>query len=360
MKILFLVKRFYTNKDLIEDSFGRLFHFPAILAELGHECVVFALDFDNKTATSVLKENVEFNTIPVRSLWRLPSTRELYRKMVETGADIIFTSGDSYLGYLGLLLAERMSARTVFDLYDDYAFFGTNRIPFMRTLLRTAVRKSDLLVCASEPVARKYGAHRQDTVVIQNGVDTGIFRPEEKNRAREGAGVPAGDTVVGYFGSIHKPRGIDDLTAAIQALRAKGQDIRLLLAGRDFGEVSLSDPWIDYRGMVGQGDVVELINACDVVTIPYKDTELIRMTNACKLMEYIACRVPVVTTDVSDYGSYFPASFNCVSRPADPESLGEAIANQIRNRNVVAGERVVSWHDLAARLEENIKRLPID
>ena len=106
LKILFLVKRFYTNKDLIEDSFGRLYYFPAILAELGHECAVFALDFKNTTATTVRKENVEFNTIPLKSFWRVPLMLGLYRKLVGTGPDVVFTSGDSYIGYLGLLLSD--------------------------------------------------------------------------------------------------------------------------------------------------------------------------------------------------------------------------------------------------------------
>ena len=273
-------------------------------------------------------------------------------------ADIVFTSGDSYIGYLGLQLSERLSSATVFDLYDDYAYFGSNRIPFMRTLLRNAVSQSDLVVCASEPVEKKYGAYQENTLLVQNGVDNEIFSPEEKSDAREKANVSTEDSIVGYFGSIHKPRGVDDLIAAIQRLRAQGRDIKLLMAGRDYGEVSLRYPWIDYRGMVEQTDVVTLINSCDVVTIPYKDTELIRMTNACKLMEYIACRVPVVVSDVSDYASYFPESFGCVSRPADPESLAEAIANQLQYRKVVADERVVSWQDLVARLDQNIKTRP--
>ena len=58
------------------------------------------------------------------------------------------------------------------------------------------------------------------------------------------------------------------------------------MAGLDLGEVDLDRPWIDYRGMVDQADLVPLINACDVVTIPYRDTELIRMTNACKYTRY--------------------------------------------------------------------------
>jgi glycosyltransferase involved in cell wall biosynthesis len=357
LKIVFLVKRFYTNKDLIDDQFGRLFYFPSILAEMGHECVVFALDSRNKAELSVRKNNVQYYTIPVKSFSRLPLMRKLFRTLCRSEADVVFSSGDSYIGYLGLRLSKRLSAKAVFDIYDDYSHFGTNKLPFMRTLLRNAVRKSDLVVCASESIQEKYRINQENTLLVQNGVDSRIFKPQEKRIARERSGVNGGDIVVGYFGSIHKPRGVDDLIAAIEHLRAQGRDVKLLMAGRDYGDVSLDHPWIDHRGMVKQEDVVALINSCDVVTIPYKDTEIIRMTNACKLMEYFACGVPVVVSDVSDYASYFPESFACVSRPSDPQSLADAIAKQLESGKVVDADSVISWEKLAARLDKRFRQL---
>jgi glycosyltransferase involved in cell wall biosynthesis len=357
LKIVFLVKRFYTNKDLIEDRFGRLFYFPSILAEMGHECVVFALDFRNKTELSVCKHNVQFHTIPVKSFWRLLLMRKLIGKLCRSEADVVFSSGDSYIGYLGLRLSKQLSAKAVFDIYDDYSHFGTNKLPFMRTLLRNTVSKSDLVVCASESILEKYRTYQENALLVQNGVDGRVFKPQDKRIARERAGVNSDDIVVGYFGSIHKPRGVDDLIAAIDRLRTQGRDIKLLMAGRKFRDVGLNYPWIDFRGMVKQENVVAFINSCDVVTIPYKDTEIIRMTNACKLMEYFACGVPVVVSDVSDYASYFPESFACVSRPSDPESLADAIAKQLESGKVVDSDSLISWEKLAARLDKHFRQL---
>lgn len=357
MKIIFFVKRFYTNKDLIEDEFGRLFYFPSILGKKGYECVVFALDFKNRTEVSISKNNVRFYSVPVKSFWRLPLMYRLFRELKTTKADFVFSSGDSYIGYLGLLLSRRLSSKAVFDIYDDYAFFGTNKAPFMRTMLRIAAGKSDLVVCASESIQKKYSAYQKNILVVENGVDSQVFRPEEKTIARKKSNVMNEDIVVGYFGSIHKPRGADDLIEAIKRLRAKGQDVKLLMAGRDYGEVSMNYPWVDYRGMVEQKHLVAMINSCDVVAMPYKNTKLMSMTNACKLMEYIACGVPVVVSNVADYADYFPKSFDCVSEPADPASLARVIANQLKNRNVVDEKRIVSWEKLASRLESNFNKL---
>ena len=41
MKILFLAKRQYTAKDLLDDQFGRLFEIPKELAKLAMMFVVF-------------------------------------------------------------------------------------------------------------------------------------------------------------------------------------------------------------------------------------------------------------------------------------------------------------------------------
>jgi glycosyltransferase involved in cell wall biosynthesis len=357
LKIVFLVKRFYTNKDLIEDRFGRLFYFPTVLGEMGHDCEIIAVDARNSAAIDVRQNNVRFRTLTRRSFWRLLSPASLCSKLQLSDADVVFSSGDSYYGYLGLRLARHLAAKAVFDIYDDYANFGSNKLPFLRTMLKTAASKSDLLVCASEPIYDTYSALQSNAVVAQNGVDSRVFMSKEKRSARSDAGLGIDDIVVGYFGSIHNLRGIDDLIAAIQLLRAQGQDVRLLLAGHDYGDADITSPWIDFRGMVDQDEVVTLINACDVVTIPYKDTEIIRMTNACKLMEYFACQVPVVVTDVSDYASYFPEQFACVAKPSSPASLAAAIRNQLENRNVVNADAVISWQKVTAQLDIRIRQL---
>jgi glycosyltransferase involved in cell wall biosynthesis len=289
------------------------------------------------------QDNVRFRTLTKRSFWRLPSAASLCSKLDLSDADVVFSSGDSYCGYLGLRLARHLSAKAVFDIYDDYANFGSNKLPFMRSMLTTAASESDLLVCASESIRDTYSALQANAVIAQNGVDSHVFAPEEKQSARTSAGLGNNEAVVGYFGSIHNLRGIDDLIAAIELLRAEDRDVKLLLAGRDYGDADLKRPWIDYRGMVDQDEVVTLINACDVVTIPYKDTDIIR--------------IPVVVTDVSDYASYFPAQFSCVAKPSDPASLAEAIGNQLENGNVVDAAAVISWEKVTAQLDAQIRRL---
>ena len=45
MNILVICKRRYTNKDLINDRFGRLYHFPRVWKEAGHAITLLAADY---------------------------------------------------------------------------------------------------------------------------------------------------------------------------------------------------------------------------------------------------------------------------------------------------------------------------
>lgn len=111
MKVLFLCKRFYTSKDLIEDKFGRLFHIPVQLAHLGAKVSVIALDYRNAHVTEKVIEAVPFRAEPATAT-RLVSV--IFRLRDCIGAlkpDVIIASGDSHIGLLGRFLSSSVGAK---------------------------------------------------------------------------------------------------------------------------------------------------------------------------------------------------------------------------------------------------------
>ncbi|MCU0974490.1 MAG: hypothetical protein MUF80_11140, partial [Burkholderiales bacterium] len=64
MRVFFLAKRYYTNKDLLEDRFGRLFHLPVQLAAQGANVAVTAMDYRNPEPYQMHAEGVSFRTAP--------------------------------------------------------------------------------------------------------------------------------------------------------------------------------------------------------------------------------------------------------------------------------------------------------
>jgi glycosyltransferase involved in cell wall biosynthesis len=254
---------------------------------------------------------------------------------------------------LGRLLSKRLNAELVFDVYDDYTEFGSNKLACMKRVFFRSLKKSSLVVFASSSLSEKYDAHCKSSILIENGVDTQIFRPMQLEDCRSAYDLPMGVEIVGYFGTIHAPRGTDVLVEAIRTLR-KERDVLLILSGHIDGEVEIEADFVKYFGMLPQSQVAELVNACNVVALPYRDLEVMRMTNACKLMEYAACEKTVVCSDIHGYCHY--ASEGVVlAKPGDAVDLARALKEALVGRNSSTTISVLSWGLLAKRLDHRLR-----
>jgi glycosyltransferase involved in cell wall biosynthesis len=169
--------------------------------------------------------------------------------------------------------------------------------------------------------------------------------------------IPSDETVIGYFGSITQQRGINTLLQAFEEIRRALPSTRLLLAGRSSSDIQLIDPGVDYRGFVSQKEVPTLISACDVVVIPYTRDPLIDATNACKISEYLACGVPVVTTRISNMAEIFPNTPQILAEPGNATSLSAAITFQLNNRIIFPLSHSWTWSELAKNVEATLSGL---
>jgi glycosyltransferase involved in cell wall biosynthesis len=347
MRILFICKRYYTNKDLIADKIGRLYHLPKQLAGLGAEVMILALDYRNSETEELTEKRHYFRTVPA-SAAKLPGVPlHLYRVTKSFLPDIIVASGDSHIGFLGLLIARKLKVPFVFDVYDYYPAFKGNRIPGLKSMFHASVRRADLVLCASGSLEQKLKPINRRTLLVENGVDTALFRPLDMNEARRALGLAADGLYVGYFGTIEPSRGPLLLEAA-RLLREGRPELRLLLAGEVRG-VDLSAPWITHYGNVQQTQVPRLINACDVVTIPYASTPFNDHCGACKIAEYLACGKPVVTTRVSDHERMFVDSPSSLC-DLTPESMADALRRQLQNRESARFPKDLAWDAIGKKL----------
>ena len=352
MKIVFLCKRYYTNKDLLEDRFGRLFHLPLELARLGHGVSVLALDYRGSAPREEFIDGVEFHTIP-STLTRFPMALPRLRRLVKKfGPDVIIASGDSHIGFIGSRLASKVGARFVFDVYDYYPVFPGNRIPGMRAMFNSALRRADLVLCASIPLLNKLSPTCAKAVLIENGVDRQVFRPLDKSRAREAMGLSHDIPVVGYFGSVTPNQG-PLLFEAVRQLRAAFPGIVVLLAGRVNG-CDISQPFIIYKGLLPQRDLPQLIAACDIVTVPYARNPQIDMSGACKIAEYLACERPIVATRVAGHHEILSEVPQSIFEP-NASDLAMAIRQQLGEQITMRFPNELDWHSVGRKL---MRKLP--
>ena len=190
--------------------------------------------------------------------------------------------------------------------------------------------------------------------LVENGVVASLFTPADMMQARNALGLSTEPLFVGYFGSINAGRG-PLLIDACRIARKKSPSLQLLLAGNVDG-VDLREPWVTYLGDRPQREIPALINACNVVAIPYADTPFNRMCGACKIAEYLACAKPVVATRVSDHALMFADAPSSLCDPT-PESMAEALLRQLSGGVCAAFPRHLTWSAIGAKLQDSLQSL---
>lgn len=349
MSILWLGKRFYTNKDALRERFGRIYQLPRYWQAMGQEVRLWLVDYHTRESVRADDGGMQIVSAPAFS-------RGTFRQMLATvmvrRADCIVASGDCYLGMLGWLLARLSGAAFVFDVYDKYdEFAGYRRFPWFDPF-SFLLRHADGLIFASQTLPERLAMPAAKPFhVAPNGVDAALFRAGDMLESRRILGLPPDIALVGYFGSMEPDRGVADLIAAVAKLRESGTPVELLLAGKAAGGLNLSAPWIRYLGMVPHTQMPLLLNACDIVTVPYRLGAFMDMGASCKIAEYLACRRPVVATATPNFSANFPVQAAALGpalcRASDPQDLARALAYQLKARIVPPLARNLHWETIA-------------
>ena len=356
MKFALLTKRHYTNKDILDDRFGRLFHLPDQLVKLGHEGLVITGDLHEKRDEKWRINGLDFYSKPLTLAGLYGFFNYTYHLLQKERPQVLLSSSDTYWGYLGLRLARKLGIPFVFDVYDDYTAFGTNKIPGMKKLFFHTVKIADLVIAAGPSLQEFLAPFNKSIVVIENGIDPQLFRPIPRTEARAELGIPLEDTVIGYFGSIEPNLGIEVLIEAVDLLRRDIPGLRLLMAGRNNLKLDFAAfDFVDYRGFLPQNIVPVLINSSNVAVIPYLPSKLKQLCNACKVAEYLACQIPIVATRMSDHVEVFNEVPQALCEPDDSGSLAAAIAIQIKSPMLVAFQDDLTWKRLAEKLSSTLE-----
>lgn len=367
MKIAFLCKRRYMDKDVVADRYGRLYEIPYQLSRLGHTVEAFCLDYQKGGAEQVLHQ-----ASPGSLRWHsrglgpgiLPGALRypwhLLRTLRGFAPDIVVGASDIPHVVLGHWLARRLGRPYVADLYDNFESFGQARIPGMVPALRCAVRSADVVVTTSGPLAcfvrETYGACG-DVFALPSSVDLSVFYPRDRQICRKHLGLPLNAKLIGTAGGLSRMKGIDTLYEAWRLLADKHPDLHLVLAGSADADLSVPQgDRVHYLGILPHASVAELFCALDVGVICVPDTPFGRYCFPQKAYEMLACALPVVASDVGAIGGLFASSPACLFRAADAAHLAQQIATQLAAPTVPAVP-IEDWGALVAKLDERLRKL---
>jgi glycosyltransferase involved in cell wall biosynthesis len=240
---------------------------------------------------------------------------------------------------------------------------------------RLSARLSSSVLYYTESMLHEW-VDRKKCVKVTAGVNLGLFRPDYDARKSLRSRLHfGGDTVIGYVGSFQEWHGVGAALQAAALLKKRGISVSLLLVGPSF-EPYLSiakalgvSEQCTFVGPVGYKEVSGYINACDILVAPYDPSKdplrrQFGMGSPLKVLEYMACEKPVVSTSVPPIDSMLGGSEAiALVEPGDPASLADALEGLILDPAKTAqmaknGSRLVaekySWTSFARILSSQI------
>ena len=355
MNILFIGKRFNTNRDALLEKFGRNYQLPLHLAAR-HNVTLWLLDYHTRHTMTAQDGPLHITSTPVRTLAFVPTYWQQVRR-TPSNVDIVIASGDCYIAWMAYQLARKLKAKFVFDVYDKYDEFGGYVRPLGFDLFGYLLQKADVRLFASRALLHELGRESTDTL-LSNGLDAGHFRPIERAQARQKLQLPDHACYVGYFGSMEPERGVQDLIAATQLLRQQGRSLELLLGGRAASGLSLNQPGIRYLGNVPFQDVPYALACCDVLAIPHRRSTFLDAAAPNKLAEAMIMERPIVATYSPNWTTNFAKQAALLApymaEPNNPSSLAAALDKQLQDKYLVPAPIDMYWPEIAIHIENHL------
>jgi glycosyltransferase involved in cell wall biosynthesis len=251
----------------------------------------------------------------------------------------------------GLFLVRSAGVPLIVTAHHTYAqqverlpsqFWKRLFIPFERSTLRRA----DKVICVSEDTQRavveRYGIAREKTVVIPNGIDTAVFRPQPD--------VERTQKSVLFLSRLEKRKGVDFLLRAMRLVASEDKSVKLFIGGKG----SLAPTLKSYVAENGLSEQVEFLGFVPDVGLPswYARVGCFVMPSVFEgfgipVLEAMACGTPVIGTNVDGIrGLIDDGKTGLLVDFGDETGLAERILR-------VCGGGFTPPTDLAERIREN-------
>jgi glycosyltransferase involved in cell wall biosynthesis len=212
------------------------------------------------------------------------------------------------------------------------------------------LRRADAVLTVSG-VLREYtislGVEPGRVHVIPNGVDAERFRPGTPDpKVRERWNLGDGP-ILGFVGGLRPWHGVEALPALLEVLVGRYPEAKLVIAGdgplRDALVLELAGRGLGenavFTGWMAHTEVAALTQTFDVALAPYPRPDHDFYFSPLKLFEYMACGVPVVSTDLGQISEVVrEGETGLLCPPGDQEAL------------VAACERLLEDPELRSRL----------
>jgi glycosyltransferase involved in cell wall biosynthesis len=232
--------------------------------------------------------------------------------------DVHINFGSLIAGYFMTRKMASLDIPTILDIYDDFPemFRRSSRVPYLLRpmsymisdfLLRKNIAACKKVTFTTASLVSPCHLPNEKSVLIPNGVDTNIFFSRSSDNLRKSLGL--GDHfVLGFVGFLANWVDFGPIFAAIRELGEEGviPNVKMLIVGKGdkFDEnIKLASDYgikdkILFVGVIPYLQVSRYISCMDVCLISFRESNDCQNSFPLKLLEYMACEKPVVSTEL--------------------------------------------------------------
>lgn len=286
-------------------------------------------EYRNRFRRMVCRENVD--GVQVVRTWLLPfPNRRSYERMLNyssfclsaviTGSllqrpdVVIATSPQLLVGLSGWWAAKIKGVPFVLEVRDlwpeSLAAVGVGDAnSFLHQTLRKIAEflyhEADQIVVVTpafrEHLTRVWKVPAEKMSVVQNGVETGLFRPRNRDaELRKQIGVE-GKFVVSFIGTIGLAHGLETVVAAAERLRGPAPEVMFMLLGEGADReriMAMAEAKklknICFVGQQAREKIPAYIAASDGCLVLLRKSEVFETVIPTKMLEFMACGRPVI------------------------------------------------------------------
>lgn len=247
--------------------------------------------------------------LTVRSLWRaigrtfryeIKDCDAIYSHFIDAGVNAAWLGSKTGIpAFMAVGESNVTMHKLTYTVFSDVLHDGLKGVVSVSTQLEKDLFEHDV-ISTETPV-----------IIAPNGIDTSLFKPSSKEKAREKLGVKESDYIISFVGAFIPRKGFDRL----QMILKKHGDWKCIFIGNGEIPVELKDGQVLFSGRIPHDQIPELISASDVFVLP---TQAEGCCNA--IIEALGCGLPVISSDRSFNDDILDET--CSVR-VDPDNLDE-------------------------------------
>lgn len=279
--------------------------------------------------------------------------------------DCIFATWAYPDGFASALLATILKKPLVIKVHGSDINLHTKAF-IRKRLIKYALNRSCKVIAVTEALKKSMidlGIPASKIDVIQNGVDSKLFKPMDMNECRKKLNIGRNRKVILFAGNFVPVKGVKYLLEAFASLCEKKYPLSLILIGDGPEEKLLKercktlaiDDTVKFIGRKAHDEMPEWINSADILCLP-------SINEGCPnvVLEALSCGKPVVATRVGGLLEIVDSEeVGVLVEPVNPGKLSDALNKALGERWNYAGIRSragrFSWPESAARLKNTLE-----